>query len=158
MLGAGGVHSSKVSRTHYSWSWTQGFQCAGIGRLSCLHIWIDTTVLVILPNPIYSLIGNYMEVLKSTTNVESLDKETITWNETGQSGILKDSLQPVNVIDWPLIGCALPFLFSSIHLWQYANRALDHLFHWKFCKTTVTRDKRANQWKHLFLIYLAFFY
>lgn len=66
--------------------------------------------------------------------------KTITWSKTGQSGILKDSLQPVNNIDWPLIDCMLPFLFSSIHLSQYANRSLDHHFHWKLCKATLTGD------------------
>lgn len=75
MLEGGAVHSSKVSRTHYSWSWTQGPWYVGMSRLSCLHIWIDTTILVILLEAIYFLIGNYMEVFKSTMIVESLDKQ-----------------------------------------------------------------------------------
>lgn len=76
--------------------------------------------------------------------------KTVMGNKTA-----KYYLQPIINIGWPLIDCTLPFVFSSIHPSQYVNRSLDHLFHWKFCKATLTGDKRHNQWKCIFLIYLS---
>lgn len=65
-------------------------------KVKLLAYLVGHDILVILLKAIYFLIENYMEIFKSTTNVDSLENQN---NYAEQNGKKKDSLPPVNNID-----------------------------------------------------------